>query len=336
MAVSEDLVWLLNQLRNTSRPVERLRLLARGWRTLRELDPADRLRVAQELGIDGAEALVEQIAHRGGASPAGLLTALEALRDAGPERLREVVHQLVEPEGRKQLVEEMLDQAVARDTVPLTVPASEAPTGSDDAAVMGESAEPVFLEAPADDTAEEVEPAEPAESPVPPEPQAAAAVPEEPATPPEPTAPSPTLPRPSGATDAARRPPAAPGLAELAGALAAETSLTSRLRRLRDALPRLADATVEQLLLLVEAFPEGWARRRAVQAVLEAGLPRAARDAIALAKRMEGTERLWALTALADRRGLTETDRRALLEAAESPLLARRVRARLARTTRPG
>ncbi len=334
MAVSEDLVWLLNQLRNTSRPVERLRLLARGWRTLRELDSADRLRVAHELGIEGAGALVEQIARRGGASPAGLLAALEALRDAGPERLREVVHQLVEPEGRQQLVEEVLDRAAVRDTVPLPVAAWNAPPGPDDTeAAIEEPAEPVFLEAPAEDAAEVAEPFEP---PAPPEPQAAAAVPEEPAPAPEPTAPGPTLPLPGEPAEAARRPSAAPLVAELAAALEDEASPARRLMHLRDALPELEEATVQQLALLIEAFPEGWVRRRAVQAVLEAGLPRSLADALALADRLTGTERLWALTALADRRPLTETDRRALLAAAESPLLARRLRARLARTARTG
>jgi len=89
MAVSQELVWLINQIRNAPSPRERLRLLALGWRTLRGLSAADRLAVARELGFDGAERLVEQLAKRGGASPSLLLRALESVASADPEQVND-------------------------------------------------------------------------------------------------------------------------------------------------------------------------------------------------------------------------------------------------------
>ena len=77
MSVPEELVWLIAQLRGTASRRERIRLLARGWRTLRDLSPADRIAVAHELGFDGAESLVEQLSRRGGTSPAAVLELLE-------------------------------------------------------------------------------------------------------------------------------------------------------------------------------------------------------------------------------------------------------------------
>ncbi len=111
MSVPEELVWLIAQLRGTASRRERIRLLARGWRTLRDLSPADRIAVAHELGFDGAESLVEQLSRRGGTSPAAILELLERAEDAGPEQIVTMVQSLTDPEGRRSLGERFLNAA---------------------------------------------------------------------------------------------------------------------------------------------------------------------------------------------------------------------------------
>ena len=69
MTVSQELVWLINQIRNTPSSRERLRLLALGWRTLRGLSPADRLAVARELGFEGVVVAVENLGDVGATWP---------------------------------------------------------------------------------------------------------------------------------------------------------------------------------------------------------------------------------------------------------------------------
>ena len=79
----------------------------------------------------------------------------------------------------------------------------------------------------------------------------------------------------------------------------------------------------------MEAFPDGWARRRALVELLRAGNPPVLRDALALLDTL-GSERdrLWCLGALADRE-LVTADREALLAAAPSPIARRRLERRM-------
>jgi hypothetical protein len=111
MSVSDELVWLINQIRNTQSARERLRLLALGWRTLRNLNPTDRLLLAKELGIDGGEHLVEELSRRGGVSPSLLLGALRAAEAAPPERIRDLVRGLLDPDRRTETVETIAEGA---------------------------------------------------------------------------------------------------------------------------------------------------------------------------------------------------------------------------------
>jgi hypothetical protein len=60
---------LLHEMRSTASPIERLKLLARGWRSVRALSADDRRSLARELGFDGAEQMIDQLARRGGLSP---------------------------------------------------------------------------------------------------------------------------------------------------------------------------------------------------------------------------------------------------------------------------
>lgn len=81
---------------------------------------------------------------------------------------------------------------------------------------------------------------------------------------------------------------------------------------------------------MVEAFPDGWARRRALLELLRSGSPAAFRDALGLVDAL-GSERdrVWCLGALAEDRPLTASDREALLGTVTSPLARRRLERRL-------
>jgi len=112
--------------------------------------------------------------------------------------------------------------------------------------------------------------------------------------------------------------------------LGAEGSLLRRLRRLAASAGRLDEAGIEELGAVLECFPAGWARRRALQRLLEAGVPRSTSEAIALLELLpRPSERLWAATTLAATRRLDESDRDALLAAVPSPALRRRLARRL-------
>lgn len=108
--------------------------------------------------------------------------------------------------------------------------------------------------------------------------------------------------------------------------LGAETSLLRRLRLLTTSAGRLEDAGSDELGAVLECFPAGWARRRALQRLLEAGAPRSTSDAIALLELLpRPSERLWAATTLAATRRLDDSERDALLAAVSSPALRRRL-----------
>ena len=82
---------------------------------------------------------------------------------------------------------------------------------------------------------------------------------------------------------------------------------------------------------VVEAFPDGWARRRALVELLRTGVPPALGDALGLVEVL-GSERdrLWCLGTLAEnRRALNPQDRETLLAAAPSPTARRRLERQL-------
>jgi hypothetical protein len=121
---------------------------------------------------------------------------------------------------------------------------------------------------------------------------------------------------------------AAPLLARLT---AADTVL-SRLKRftmLREEMRPLETSTLEQLL---ESLPPGWARRRALVRLLEAGIPEDLQDALFLIDRQEWrTDRFWCLSALVDSRTLTQDEKEMVLGRVDSHVVRRRLEIRLAR-----
>jgi len=352
VATSEELVWLLHQIRNSGSPIERLKLLARGWRSVRKLSPDDRRRLARELGFDGAEELIEQLAHRGGMSPSNLLSMLHRAEQSDPAVVLDSVRGLVRPERRGAAAGELLD-TVSEILVEGEAPGTREPEPSGEPAREAE-AEQEAPPAPAPEPTLRLEPStaavpgaggEPAQAPLAERPEVGepAVVRPAPAT----ARRRPAPPEWSGARDIAEAFPSRsdaallpgyaavgtasglPSAAGLASQLGAESSLLRRLRLLTAAAGRLEAAGLEELQAVLACFPAGWARRRALQRLLEAGVPASLTDAIALLEVLPRlSERLWAATTLAATRRLDEQDREALLAAVASPALRHRLKRR--------
>jgi hypothetical protein len=390
MDASDELVWLINQLRNTPEPRERLRLLALGWRSLKDLGPADRVRLARELGFDGAERLVEQLSRRGGVSPSGLLAALRGAEDADYGQLRTMVKGLLDPGKRAETIDRLADEAVARLSDDGALDAAEVV----DAVKAASSPEPEYPSSPflpppptrdhgqrqpgveptlaaalaaaerdAEQAGQELrEPAPPEEEPaaetdvaeteLEPEAESRAPETEEVSEPEEPEFEIRAEPEPAAAPveasvdEPARErgktveaEPTAPppprrepdvGVRDSVAFLAEEPSVLRRLRKLAAIVETLPDAGVWRLQELIELFPPGWARRRAVETLFRAGLPGDLSSALDMVNALEdGGQRLWVMSTLALSRSFDDDEREELLAAAGSRLMERRLRMRL-------
>jgi hypothetical protein len=373
--MSPDLVWLIQRMRTTPSRRGRLRLAIEGWKTIRDLSPTDRLLVARELGIDGAEQLVEEIAKRRGGSVEQALESLRLSDDSEQVGLGDIVRGLVEPSSRKSTIDRLLDAAST-----WVADLDTLKEGPQQITQEGESAGPEHGEIPVEPV-ELHEPVPPILPPVPeegeeaaeqdefleeetagddappeevsevvseeaePEPVEAEEKPEEPAPDEVEDAPSVAeAPPPESPPTVAEKTPvekverasvfqrAELDLPGVVAGLAAQRSLSGRLGALTRSLPELAGARTEEIHTLLESFPEGWARRRALVTLLRAGLPAELGDALDLIRGLDReSARMWALTALASRPDLSPADREILLEAATTPAMRRRLKLRLRR-----
>ncbi len=352
------LAELVEQLGRTYSPFERLKILGRAWALLRKMTPQERMTVGGQLGLDHADEIVEAITARSGvqASPA-LLAMIERAQTKGSAHLPQLVADLRDPGRRaarlRQGAKAVLDSAEGalageKPEVPwlppgAASPAAEPPRQPGSSSASQRPAAPQSPRPPA--AAPAPQPAPAATRPIaPPAPATAApaapppAAAPTPAPPPAQTAPPPQPkpkeappPRPAEAAPPAppREPAQTSGDGALAGRLAAAPALTARFRLLRRHLGEAKATSAAGLRSLLEGFPDGWARRRVLLELLRGGVPASFRDALGLVEAL-GTDRdrLWCLAALAERRGIPETDREALLAAAGSSPAARR---RLAR-----
>jgi hypothetical protein len=99
----------------------------------------------------------------------------------------------------------------------------------------------------------------------------------------------------------------------------------------------LEGANLASLDAVLRSFPAGWSRRRALQRLLEAGIPASAADAVALLELLERpSERLWAATTLLDSRALDDGEWGVLLALIASPAAQRRLRWRRRGRPEPG
>jgi hypothetical protein len=336
----QQLTALLYELQHAKSPLAQARVLARAWRTLRELSPTDRRLLARNVGFDGSEEILEGLAKRkGGLAPAVLLQALANARSTDASAVSELIAAIRDPQRRHEAVE----RGVALADELLASPEAEEPPVEVVEALGGlqavrelaeESPEEALaaLNALEADRAEQSETSDAAlemEEASAPEFASDATVRERsgPQPTPEPaTALSRRKPPPPPVVDWSRwqsaseshsstpdsRPGVGPSVADVGsrrfearavmGAMGAEQSTFSQLRVLRRELGGFYGSSVSTLLEMVAAFPDGWPRRRALCALLEAGIPDDPHDALELIGSLEREiDRRWCLGILARR-----------------------------------
>lgn len=321
---------LIAQLRDAKSPLARIRVVTRAWRLLRNLSRQDRLAIAAQIGMEGADDLVEVIAaHQGATPPTELIGALNNLQKVDPATLKSLATKMRDPRQRGQVVAQGLKAVEAA----LTAPAPPTPPA---AAQPKPAAAPVTVKPAASWPLREAAPAAPAPpAPAPAPVPAPAPAPVKPPEPPKPAAapaPAPApVPPPAPAPVPVRPPePTAPVRAALAEGLAAVPVLTARFRLLRRRMPEIRRLSTADLRAVLETFPDGWARRRAFMDLIEAGVPERTADALSLMDALQSPgDRSWCLGALADSRALSPDERNALLQAVPTATGRRRLELRL-------
>ena len=351
-----ELSALVFELKGARSPVDKARAMARAWRTIRELSPTDRRMLAREVGFDGAEDLVEGLAGKSGGifAPAAVLEALGRMRRDEDLSVRSILSDLRDPERRDDLLVRGIDLAAGAVDEDPAEPAGQA----------GESAIPVVgsgLASVDEDTVDEETQPEAengASGPVlpPPPPVVEAEIKTVPKTEtqlePEPEVESEAdqskEPEPaaelgeSSPWDSVWQRPEAPESVTSTATLTSravrstggaqsqkvEGSVLHRLRAFRDAIPGLRDAHQDEIAEILDSLPEPWARRRALVALIDGGVPGDADAALDLIEELDRPmDRRWCLAALAQRGDLAGDDLERALEMLVSPAARRRVAA---------
>ena len=341
---------LVEQLGRTSSPYERLKIVGRAWSLLRTMTPDQRLAVAAQLGLDQADEVVEAIATRTGGQPSpALLAMIEQAQVKGTAHLPELISDLRDPKRRTARLKEEA-AALAGGGVPAATwlppgaappaaPGTPRPAAPGPAAARRPAPQPVATPAPV--PAPPVAP--PVAAPAPAPPPVAKAAPPAPAPAPPVTQAAPIPePKPVQAAPPPKpqpKPQPAPAPvriatdSDLADRLAGISTLTLRFRVFRRSLDEAKGMSTAGLRSILDGFPDGWARRRAMLELLRAGIPAALPDALSLVEAL-GSERdrLWCLGALTDARDMPAADREALLTVATSPTARRRLERRLGKS----
>lgn len=392
--MKDELTALIFELQRAPSAADKAKVLARAWRTVRGLKPAERRLLAREVGFDGAEELVEGLSgkERGVLAPAAVLEALGKMRADPDLSVRRILADLRDPDRRDDLLVRGMDlvaESVAPESEPdLDVERFELPDGNvwmrqeevstehDLALELKEEGVPVPSVRTADGDRVRRK-AKPPRPPVPgsvarpkpqpdkiarpdpePQPEPPSDLRPEPKRVPKPEPQQPPEPRPKprpepqpkpssvpeepspwatfGAHDARDDSAAAVAVPSLMETLSMDRergprekgdgSAIERLRELRESISGLGSASVSELAGRLEAFPEPWARRRALVALLEAGVPHDPARALDLVADLERPmDRRWCLSALARRGDLTGDDLDRALSMLVSPAAKRRV-----------
>jgi len=355
MAMHRQLSALLFELQAASSPVAKTKVLARAWRTVRELSPPDRRLLAREAGFAGAEEILEGLAkRRGGLAPALLLELVGNAQAGGDETVKNLIEAVRGSASAGEVVARAADAAAAL----IAAPAPDPTRGAVGTAIDGLGEVGAEVEHGAEEALAALQAIEPETAPAavsserraaaePEPPRIAGARTRTPATRVPKLRPAPGWDLLAGAPGGPRlRPPAplepaaepepAPAVSfaapEVLVALGAQPSLLSRLLVLRREMASFAGSGRGTLRQLVESFPDGWPRRRAVASLLEGGLAAEPADAFALVAALgRERDRGWCLTILAGRGLLRGAQLERALELLGSPALRRRLE-RVART----
>jgi len=302
MAHSRDLQSLLGELKRVSSPIQRMKLIARAWRTVRRLTPSERKEIASNLGAKELEGVLEKLGKKDdGIAPSEVLRVLENAgdEDLDPPRMRKLIRGLRDPEKRKDLLRRGLDllqdHLDDEEVIPEKIEAQPPPPP------------------PREEKTEAVAPAEP-EPPAPVEIMPPSPVPS-PALKPAPTpAPAPPARAPLPEPEQALAPPRVEASdTDRVDRLRAAPSLMARFRMLRGDLTGGGRPDPSEIRSLLSTFPEGWARRRALASLIREGLPDDVDDAIALIEDLERpADRRWCAAALIHSRDLSDKEMRRL------------------------
>jgi hypothetical protein len=112
------------------------------------------------------------------------------------------------------------------------------------------------------------------------------------------------------------------------GAMGAAQSTFSQLRVLRRELAGFKGSSLDTLRELLDSFPDGWVRRRALCALFENGIPDEVNDALELVATLASDrDRRWCLGILARRGALRGVALTQALELVESAFGRKRLQA---------
>jgi len=312
MATPREIVRLFEQVRDVTSPVQRVKLLARGWKSLRRMDRSQIRMLASQLGFEGAEDLLSRLARGRGIDVRLVTQALRRAQDADPSEVKEFIAALGDPERQAQLLSQGAQLVVDQIDPEVDEPAEpQAPVAATLKTSPGD-------EKPAIETTPPPPPPPTTPQPARPEPRMAPVVE---APPPAPTDPppvrvqSPPARRPAPrkvVVEAARQPGGATPLIEL---LLEERSPIVRFRVLANGIEDLRGEDVERLHDLLECFPAGWQRRRALAKLLHRRIPGELHRAVFLIERLEDpfAER-WCASVVLDRWDLEPHERDAIAE----------------------
>ncbi len=303
MTSPAQLSRLIRELRGAASPVQRLKLLGLGWRTLRGLSTEQRRQIASQLGFEGAEEIVENLSSRRGLSPARLLQTVGRLKNVDAARIEDVVEGLRDPRRRRDLLRRGLEAVERR----LGDDAAEPEATPPEATPPEAAAEAVELDQQEVEAPIPTPVSAPRPEPVP-RPAVATVAAAVVATPPvrraeparEPERPEPTPQRHPEADSIVDRLHRAPTLME-------------RFRILRLDVDRARGLDVQELSRLLSAFPTDWSRRRALDALLRAHVPGDLQQAIFLIESVPSPRgRHWCVSTLLDAWELSDHERSVL------------------------
>jgi hypothetical protein len=359
---ARELQALLREIKNVRSPVQRMKLMALAWRTVARLTPDERKELGSKLGVRGFERVLNRLGPGPkGIAPAEVLRALDGADELDPSKLRGLVRGIRDPDKRRELLRkglDFLDRSLDEDE-PVEIEVDDTGTEEEEETEAPEKATERIV------TAEEIRPPEPVPVPVP-EPveaqstgriEAPRVEPAEPVVPPamavdeqEPEAAERVGPTEVSSPEPKPRPArrAAPVVAPLPFPIAtiptrealpdfgvqaeAAPSLIARFRALRRDLDDNGELETAEIRELLSEFPDGWARRRAVMALLRQGQPASLDDAIAVIEELERPiDRRWACATLIESRELSDDDARQIAERFPFPSLTRRLHRRFGR-----
>jgi hypothetical protein len=257
-----------------------MQMLARSWRSVRQLSPAERKQLAKAVGADGAEGVLDRIAaHKGRVSASFLVPAIEKFRGMDPDALVRLIEALRDPERRRQVLEK---SASAVGDVLIEGPTEESET------------EPAIEDQ--EDLEAEVEPVPPPPPLAPPRIEVAAV----------PPPPVPVRDKPITSVVA---PDEELEFEEVRGA----PTLGRQLALARRAIDDTSGWTAIRIRALLDLFSQDWARRRVLVEALKRGLVPDTSQAIDLIGSLESRgSRRWCVSLLSHQRELSETERQTL------------------------